>query len=124
MICADREFPEPATQLMLNGAELVVIPNAYTWDDLRSAFLQTRAFENLIGVAMTNYPGLRFGCSQAHTCVAWTEDGRPRNTLVSIASDDEEVLLTTFDVNEIRAFRRTEAWRMEHRRRASVCLRR
>lgn len=28
MICADREFPELATQLMLNGAELIVVPNA------------------------------------------------------------------------------------------------
>jgi predicted amidohydrolase len=28
MICADREFPEAATQLMLNGAELVIVPNA------------------------------------------------------------------------------------------------
>jgi Carbon-nitrogen hydrolase len=65
MICADREFPEPATQLMLNGAELVVIPNACTWDDLRSAGLQKRAFENLIGLAMTNYSGPCFGCSQA-----------------------------------------------------------
>lgn len=35
MICADREFPEPATQLMLNGAELIVVPNACDWDEIR-----------------------------------------------------------------------------------------
>jgi predicted amidohydrolase len=28
MICADREFPEPGHQLMRNGAELIVVPNA------------------------------------------------------------------------------------------------
>lgn len=56
MICADREFPEPATQLMLNGAELIVVPNACDWDEVRSAGLLTRACENLIGVAMANYP--------------------------------------------------------------------
>ena len=37
MICADREFPEAATALMLNGAELVVVPNACTWDEIRAA---------------------------------------------------------------------------------------
>lgn len=47
MICADREFPEPATQLMLNGAELIVVPNASDWDEVRSAGLLTRACENL-----------------------------------------------------------------------------
>lgn len=33
MICADREFPETATQLFLNGAELIVVPNASGWND-------------------------------------------------------------------------------------------
>jgi predicted amidohydrolase len=37
MICADREFPEPAGQLMRNGAEIIVVPNACTWDDVRTA---------------------------------------------------------------------------------------
>ena len=70
MICADREFPEAATQLMLNGAELVIVPNACTWDEIRTAGLKTRAFENLLGIAMTNYPGLNRGNSQTHSCVA------------------------------------------------------
>ena len=52
MICAEREFPEPASELMLNGAELIVVPNACDWDDIRTASLKTRAFENLVGVAM------------------------------------------------------------------------
>jgi len=57
MICADREFPEPATQLMLHGAELIVVPNACTCDQIRSAGLKTRAFDNMVGVDMANYPG-------------------------------------------------------------------
>ncbi len=117
MICADREFPEAATQLMLNGAELMVIPNACTWDEIRTAGLKTRAFENLAGVAMANYPGPRSGRSQAHSCVAWTEDGTPRDTLISIADESEQILLATFNVEDIRAFRRTEYWRMSYRRR-------
>lgn len=56
MICADRELPEPATQLMLNGAELIVLPNACDTEEIQSAGLLTQACENLIGVAMANYP--------------------------------------------------------------------
>ena len=31
MICFDREFPESARILMLNGAELILVPNAARW---------------------------------------------------------------------------------------------
>jgi predicted amidohydrolase len=77
MVCADREFPEAASQLMLNGAELIVVPNACTWDDIRTAGLKT---------------------------------------LIARAGEHEEILLATFDVDEIRQFRSTESWRMDYRR--------
>ena len=113
MICADREFPEPATELMLNGAEIIVIPNACPWDDIRTAGLKTRAFENLVGVALTNYPApMNNGNSQAHTCVAW-KDGQPRETLIAKAGELEEILIARFDLDEIRAFRIAESWRMQ-----------
>ena len=115
MICADREFPEAATQLMLNGAELIIVPNACTWDELRTAGLKTRAFENLVGIAMTNYPGLTLGKSQAHTCVAWRE-GQSVDTLMTSAGQEEETLLATFNVDEIRAFRKAESWRLDYRK--------
>lgn len=116
MICADREFPEPATQLMRNGAELIVVPNACEWDDIRTAGLKTRAFENLVGVAMANYPApMNNGTSQAYTCVAW-KDGKPNETLIAKAGEQEEILLASFDLDEIRAFRNTESWRMDYRR--------
>ncbi len=56
MICADREFPEAATELMLKGAELIVVPNACTMDEIRICQVKTRAFENLLGIALSNYP--------------------------------------------------------------------
>jgi len=108
MICADREFPEAATQLMLNGAELVIVPNACTWDENRTAGLKTSAFENLVGIAMTNYPGLSRGSSQAHSCVAWRA-GRSIDTLIAKAEEQEQILLATFDIDEIRAFGRIVA---------------
>jgi len=115
MICADREFPEAATQLMLKGTELIIVPNACTWDEIRTAGLRTRAFENLAGVAMANYPGSNRGSSQAHTCVAWRA-GRSVDTLIAKAGEQEQILLATFDIDDIRAFRKTESWRMDYRK--------
>jgi predicted amidohydrolase len=117
MICSDREFPEAATELMLHGAELIVVPNACTWDEIRTAGLQTRAFENLVGIAMANYPEpLNNGQSQAHTCVPW-KDGESKPTLIAKAGEQEEILLACFDMDEMRAFRNAESWRMSYRRR-------
>lgn len=115
MICADREFPEAATQLMLHGAELVVVPNASTWDEIRTAGLKTRAFENFVGVAMANYPGRNKGSSQAHSCVAWRA-GRSVDTLIAKAGEQEQILLAAFDMDDIRAFRKAETWRMDYRK--------
>jgi N-carbamoylputrescine amidase len=115
MICSDREFPEPATQLMLNGAELIVVPNACTWEEIRTAGLKTRAFDNMVGIAMANCPGPRAGNSQAHTCVAWRH-GDPQDTLIAKAGEKEEILLTSFDIEAIRDFRAAESWRMDYRR--------
>ena len=116
MICADREFPEPASQLMRNGAELIVVPNACTWDDIRTACLKTRTFENLVGVAMANYPApVNNGEPQAYTCVPW-ENGKAKEMLIAKAGEQEQILFATFDVEEIRAFRNFESWRMAYRR--------
>jgi len=115
MICADREFPEPATQLMRNGAELIIIPNSCTWDEIRTAGLKTRAVENLVGVAMTNYPAPQNnGTSQAHTCVAW-KNNEMAETLVARAAEKEEILLARFDLDALRAFRKQEQWRLNYR---------
>jgi predicted amidohydrolase len=116
MICADREFPEAAGQLMLNGAELIIVPNACTWDDIRTSGLKTRAFENLVGIAMVNYPQpVNNGNSQAYTCAAWRE-GKSIDTVIAKAGEREEILLATFDMDEIREFRSAESWRMDYRR--------
>lgn len=116
MICADREFPEAASQLMLNGAELIIVPNACTWDEVRTAGLKTRAFENLIGVAMANYPGLNGGSSGAYTGVAW-KNGRIQDMRIAEANQDEQLLLCHFDIDEIRTFRKEESWRISYRQR-------
>jgi len=55
MICYDREFPESARVLMLKGAELILTPNSCPLETNRIGQFRARAYENMVGVAMTNY---------------------------------------------------------------------
>ena len=85
MICFDREFPESARILALNGAELILVPNACPMDDNRSGQLRARAFEDMVAVALANYPASHDDCDghsvAFHPCV-YDEDGGSRDTLV------------------------------------------
>ncbi len=118
MICYDREFPESARILMLGGAEIILTPNACTLDDHRICQFKTRAFENMVGVAMTNYAAPQNnGHSVAFDAVAYpVEDGEGRDTLIIEAGEDEDVYLAAFDMDSIRSYREREAWGNAYRR--------
>jgi N-carbamoylputrescine amidase len=116
MICADREFPEPASRLAYGGAEIILVPNACTWDGLRSAQVRVRAFDNFVGIAMANYPApFDNGHSSAYHCAAWDRAGQPRDTLIVEAGEEEGIFLATFDVDDMRSFREMERWRLDYR---------
>lgn len=118
MICYDREFPESARILMLQGAELILTPNACTLDNHRISQFKTRAFENMVGVAMTNYAAPQNnGHSIAFDPVAYPmTDGAPRDTLIIEAGETEDVYLAAFDMDIIRAYRERETWGNAYRR--------
>jgi N-carbamoylputrescine amidase len=117
MICFDREFPESARILMLEGAELILTPNACTLDEHRLSQFKTRAYENMVGVAMTNYAAPQNnGHSAAFDGVAYPVEDEPRDTLLVEAGDDEDVYLAAFDVDSIRAYRKREVWGNAYRR--------
>jgi predicted amidohydrolase len=118
MICYDREFPESARVLMLQGAEVVLVPNSCTWDEPRRAQLQTRAFENMVGVAMANYPEPDVnGRSVAFDPIVYErEDGSARDTTVVQAGSGEETVIAEFDMDRIRDYRRHETWGNAFRR--------
>jgi len=102
MICYDREQPESARILMLNGAELILTPNACT---LRHIFIdqfRIRALENAIAVAMANYPAPKFNGSSS----AFTAGGE----LVVEAGDAEGIYLAPFDIEKIRENRKKSIW--------------
>jgi predicted amidohydrolase len=118
MICYDREFPESARILMLEGAELILTPNACTLDEHRMSQFRTRAYENMVGVAMTNYAAPQNnGHSAAFDAVAYAvPDGAARDTLIIEAGESEDVYLATFDMDSIRAYRERETWGNAYRR--------
>lgn len=119
MICYDREFPETARILALNGAELILAPNACPMEENRTGQLRARAFENMVAVALANYPATHDDCDghsvAFHPCICG-EDEVSRDTLVARAGDGEEVCLARFDLDELRDWRRREVWGAKHRR--------
>lgn len=118
MICFDREFPESTRILMLKGAEIVLVPNACTMERYRLHALESRAFENMIGMAMANYGGAggeKNGHSAAYDGMAYGPEGWRDMTVVE-AGEDEGIFLAPFDLDALRAYRHREVWGNAFRR--------
>jgi predicted amidohydrolase len=111
MICFDREFPESARILMLQGAEIILTPNACGMEANRIGQFRARAFENMLGVALANYAAPQAnGHSVAFDGMAFDEHGHARDTLVIEAGESEGIYLAQFDLRALRAHRRREVW--------------
>ena len=112
MICFDREFPESARLLMLQGAELVLAPNACPMEMNRLAALRTRAYENMMAVATCNYPAGQPDCNGRSTLfdgVAWLRDEPgSRDMCVFEAPEAEGVYVAELDLDRLRAYRAQE----------------
>ncbi len=117
MICFDREFPESARELMLLGAEIILIPNSCRMDTHRTAQLRTRAFENMVGVALANYPSPKCnGRSMAYSPVVYDKDGNELDNLIVMADESEGIFYAEFDLDAIREFRKREVWGNSYRK--------
>ena len=117
MICYDREFPESARILMLKGAEIILVPNACDMNGARLNQLNARAFENMVGIAMANYPGKGWGGSCAFSPVVFDENGNNVDNVLFQADDvSEKIYLVEFDTEEIRDYRKRETWGNAYRK--------
>lgn len=116
MICFDREFPESARQLMLAGAEVVLVPNASSWNPARAHQLEARAFENMQVVCLANYPGDGWGQSSAYSPIVFGPDGRWRDPLIARADGTEQLVHFRFDLDALRDWRDREVWGARYRR--------
>jgi predicted amidohydrolase len=125
MICFDREHPEAARALMIAGAEVILVPNACVLDDERVGQLRARAFENMVGIAVANYPtpcerpaddpGPCNGHSVAFSGVCYDPDGRPHPSKLVEAGEHEGIFIATFDLDAARAYRAKEPWGANYR---------
>ncbi len=116
MICFDREFPESARVLMLKGAELILTPNACELEANRIGQFRACAFENMLGVAMANYAiPQENGHSAAFDGIAFKETGS-RDTCLVEADGHEGIYLAEFDLENLRAYRSSEAWGNAYRK--------
>ncbi len=120
MICYDREFPESARLLMLQGAEIVLVPNACPMEINRLSQLRARAFENMMGLATCNYPAPWPDCnggSSAFDGVAYLPDmPGSRDTCLVQAGEEAGVFVADFDMDMLRAYRRSEVHGNAYRR--------
>lgn len=120
MICYDREFPESARILMLKGAEIILVPNACDMNPARINQLGSRAFENMVGIAMANYPRKGWGGSCAFSPIVFDENGNYLDNLIARADDaSEAILIASFDMDKIRAYRERETWGNAYRKPAA-----
>ena len=105
MIGYDREYPESARELMLQGAELILVPNDCDTMRPRLQELSVRAIENMVGIAMANPPGARAGRSCAFSPNIWYKED---NTILIADEKVEGILYATFDIEELRNYRAIE----------------
>lgn len=120
MICFDREFPESARILMLQGAELILVPNACPMEINRLSQLRARAFENMLAIATCNYPEGVPDCnggSSVFDGVAYLPELEgSRDTCILQAGGAEGIYVAELDMEQLRRYRETEVHGNAYRR--------
>lgn len=103
-ICYDREQPESARILAsLHAAELLLVPNACFLSDHLLDMMATRAYENVVGVAMTNFAGPYMNGESS----MWDGEG----SVMARASAAEGVVMGKFNISQVRQLRQEKSIR-------------
>jgi predicted amidohydrolase len=110
MICYDREVPESARLLMLQGADVIFNPLACGCPvvDMHRCLLRTRAFENELYIFMVNHAAPR---ENGHS-FAVDFEGNIRREL----GREEAILLYDVDLDALERHRATGIYGQHHRR--------
>ena len=104
VVCFDRHFSESYRECVMQGAEIILIPTANTKHeplDLFEAELRGAAFQNSVFIAMAN----RVGREDAMKFAGESIVVDPRGRVVAKASDKEELIVVTIDLNEVQRVR-------------------
>ena len=110
MICYDREAPESARLLMLQGADVIFNPLACDCPtvDIHRCLLRTRAFENEVHILVVNHAAPR---QNGHS-MAIDACG----DIVAEAGEGEEILFHTVDLDKLNDYRKHGIYGPHHRR--------
>lgn len=104
IICFDREHDESARGAMLAGAELLLLPTACHVNEAMLDAVSSRAAENALAVAMSNYAATPTQPWSPGRSAGYDHTGA---RLLSVEDDDEGVHLVSFDIAALRAYRAT-----------------
>ncbi len=107
MICFDRDFPESARILMIQGSEIIIVPNACYMSKIRLDELKVRAYENMVGIVTVNYANLS-GKSSAYSPIVRNVNLHELNSELLLMEDKEEIKIVQFNMSEIREYRKRE----------------
>lgn len=107
MICFDRDFPESARILMLQGSEIILVPNACYMSKIRLEQLKVRAYENMVGIVTVNYAN-HGGKSSAYSPIVRNINKCELNSEMLVMDDKEEIKIAQFNMSKIREYRRRE----------------
>ncbi len=107
MICFDRDFPESARVLMLQGSEIIIVPNACYMSQIRLDQLKVRAYENMLGIVTINYAN-HGGKSSAYSPIVRNINKQELESELLIMDDQEAVKIVKFNMSEIREYRSKE----------------
>lgn len=108
MICYDRDFPESARILMLQGAEIILVPNACYMKDIILCEQRIRAYENMVGIVTVNYPNERNkGRSSAYSPITENKEKKEINSELLVMGQKESIEVVSFNMEEIREYRQT-----------------
>lgn len=115
MICYDREFPESARILMLKGAEIILVPNSCPMEINRLSQLRARSYENMVGIATTNYANGQTDCnghSSAFDGISYMPElpcmTQSRDMLILETGEAEGIYIASFPIDALRTFRENE----------------
>ena len=107
MICFDRDFPESARILMLQGSEIILVPNACYMSKIRLEQLKVRAYENMLGIVTVNYAN-HGGKSSAYSPIVRNINKHDLDNELLVMNDKEDIKIVQFNMSEIREYRSRE----------------
>ena len=107
MICYDRDFPESARILMLQGSEIIIVPNACFMSKIRLQELIVRAYENMVGIVTVNYSN-HGGKSSAYSPIVRNINKNELDSQILVTDEEEGIKIVSFNMSEIREYRMKE----------------